>query len=553
MPNVLWITVDDITYTMLERRANALNVKRVAQTPVLNAFQDGGINYTRFYGQSVCSPTRATAMLGKFGFRHGMGNNADISSAGAPAIGESWLCTGLPSVSKGTFGKWHLYTSEHTTNSAGVAGRFDTYVGLALSNIVGSDTYWYWDRFENGSYLNTLGAAAKQGALDGQTNRNAANYATTVTAEDATTWIDAQVGDWFCWVQFSACHIPIHVPPSVAERTAAGKTPTQYMSAEHEAIMDQFRIYLGVDPGNPELAENVLDALGWDAAEEALLASYIAMMETVDAEIGNILSHVDTSAATGDTTVFIFSDNGEKEDFVQSPMDPLKTKFTTGEVGIRLPLIVQGPGVDPALHGKDCRGLVHMADLWATTLGLFGVDPDVAFSGIAHDSIDFSPTFTDLEGSTRTFALCENFKTAEALVGLAANPKGGIKDSATGETNDPDATPIAEWIRAIVDDNWKLITKMPTGPASVIGDITYELYNMRSDYIEAHNFIREPSRFPEGIADVGGSEAAWKAVLRLKATENSILPYPTTPPIGPQGEDPDSPFYQRPLTAPLSP
>lgn len=537
MAKVLWITVDDTSYSMLSRRATELGVAHVPATPVLDAFQDGGINYTRFYGESKCSPTRADAMLGKYTWRSGMGLNAKITEPGAPAIGESWLCSGLPGgVTKGTFGKWHLMSSEHTFDSARQAGQFDTHIGAALGNLnTSSDTYWYWVRFVDGIPKDLANNPLRIGDTGDPPNdiqnRDAENYCTTIEMQDAKTWIEAQVGDWFCWLQFNSNHTPIAPPPTAAERATAGITPNQLTSVAMETVLTNFRIYSGELAGDPVAAAAALVAAGWDPDTEAGLASYLGMMEAIDTEIGVLLgsSAIDTAV---DTHVFIFSDNGENELYVQPPMDPEKSKGTQHELAARLPMIYQGPTVPANSKGRDCRSLFHAVDLWATTLGIFGVDPDVAFAGVDHDSIDISPTFTDLEARPRSVGFISGFELQINNGLTGSNPKGGIINAATGETADPNYGPVTVWNRAVFNDNYKLITRMPTGPADMVDgqtpavDITYEFYNMRSDYLEENNLIAIPSQFPTSVESFSGNESAWRAFRSLKAAEDALLPYP---------------------------
>lgn len=525
MTNVLSICVDDASFTMLQSRAEALGVAHVAQTPNINAFQAGAINYTRFYGQSTCRPTRGCMMLGKYGFRSGVGGGGGpiaIAAPGAPGISESWLCKGIPAVAKAMIGKWHLYTSEHTFDSARLAGAFDTHIGNIANINNNNETFWYWGRFVDGALLNTLSVTDRQGGADGFANRKAENYATHVQTQDAIDWIQAQGGDWFCQLSYSAVHRPVNIPPTAAERATAGLLPNQYTSVAQEALLENYRIYLGELPGDPVAALAAIEAAGWES-DEVELAAFIGMMEATDTEIGRLLAIPEIDTAT-DTWVFIFSDNGEDSAFVQAPADPSNGKTTLGEIALRLPLLVQGPTIPTALKGRECRNLVHMVDLWATTLGLFGIDPAVAFPGEVVDSVDFSATFTDLEGGTRTTVYSEFF-SVEDVNGLGdADPKGGIIDSATGETADANYTPLTAWSRTMIDDNWKLITRMATGPASTELDITRELYNMRSDYLEQRNFIREPAKLPTGVEDVSYSEAAWAAFQRLSAEESALLP-----------------------------
>ena len=68
----------------------------------------GTARFNNAYAQPVCSPTRATAITGRYAFRHGVGSPTG-SALGADelALPEAFAAAGSP-YALASFGKWHL-------------------------------------------------------------------------------------------------------------------------------------------------------------------------------------------------------------------------------------------------------------------------------------------------------------------------------------------------------------------------------------------------------------------------------------------------------------
>jgi len=108
------------------------------------------------------------------------------------------------------------------------------------------------------------------------------------------------------------------------------------------------------------------------------------MMDDMDQAIGSILDALDRHGLADHTYVIFSSDNGGSPkghgvDGVASPQisrnKPLrKGKGSLSEGGIRVPMIVRGPGIAP---GSFCRTPVALYDLWPTLRELAG-DPSPA-------------------------------------------------------------------------------------------------------------------------------------------------------------------------------
>ncbi|QDT15022.1 sulfatase [Alienimonas californiensis] len=99
-------------------------------------------------------------------------------------------------------------------------------------------------------------------------------------------------------------------------------------------------------------------------------ARYAAFVQTLDHHVGRLLTALEASGHAENTLVIFFSDNGGHPEFARQA--PLRGhKWTLYEGGIRVPLIVRGPGV-PA--GRTVDEPVIGTDLLPTLADYAGVD-----------------------------------------------------------------------------------------------------------------------------------------------------------------------------------
>lgn len=112
---------------------------------------------------------------------------------------------------------------------------------------------------------------------------------------------------------------------------------------------------------------------------------YAAMIETLDASVGRLMSKLDELKLT-DRTIFVFSSDNGGLHVLESPHTPAthNTPFRAGkgylyEGGLRIPLIVRWPGV--VKTGRVVDDPVINTDFVPTLLELAGVKSDVAYDG----------------------------------------------------------------------------------------------------------------------------------------------------------------------------
>ena len=128
-------------------------------------------------------------------------------------------------------------------------------------------------------------------------------------------------------------------------------------------------------------------------------------------EIGRLLDHLDVAGDLDETIVVFLGDNGTSREVIdQPPFAPRRAKGSLYEGGLRVPLLIAGPGVaGPA--GVDA--VVSVVDLFPTILELAGVDVAAALAEFAPDvRIDGVSLVSCVDGSgcaPRTHVFAESF------------------------------------------------------------------------------------------------------------------------------------------------
>jgi arylsulfatase A-like enzyme len=321
-PNIIIFFMDDLGYGDL-RVYGATDVA----TPHLDKLAREGVRLTDCYAAaSVCTPTRAAFMTGRYQQRVG------LESVLAPSLGnaDQGLSPSLPTLPRylknagyatGLVGKWHLgFRPEFHPNKHG----FDEFFGF-----LGGAVDYYSHKGEVGEH--DLYENEKPVELPKMT------YLTDAITERAVSFVERHRGEpFFLDVAYNATHWPFQ-PPGLTE--------------------------MPVHPsGNAIVA--------W--AEKGTREEYVKMLESADAGIGRILATLDRLGLRDDTLVIFTSDNGGEW---LSRMDPLfHRKTTLWEGGIRVPCILRWPKKLPA--GQVSAQAAITMDLTATILAAAGVRPN---------------------------------------------------------------------------------------------------------------------------------------------------------------------------------
>ncbi|MEP3276092.1 MAG: sulfatase-like hydrolase/transferase [Stappiaceae bacterium] len=308
-PNILLIIADDMGLDASPCYAVGNNA---APMPNLEKLCEQGVVFENAYAAPTCSPTRATIMTGRYGFRTGVGgaitpgNNVGLS-ADETSLFDVLSDEGYASA---LIGKWHLADQggslDHPTE-LGVSDFYGIYSGTIRD-------YYHWEVVENGEM------------------RAVSGYTTTVFTDRAINWIAEQEAPWFLWLAYNAPHSPFHLPPS--ELHGYGDLPTD------ETSIRQNR-----------------------------LPYYNAALQALDTEMGRLLRSL-TEETRNNTIVIFIGDNGTPGQVARQYYGERGAKGGIFEGGTHVPLIVTGPEVE---NGRN-TSLVNSTDLFATIASLSGAD-----------------------------------------------------------------------------------------------------------------------------------------------------------------------------------
>ena len=285
-PNILLIIADDmgldasLGYDIGSVKPNMPNMQGLI---------DSGIKFTNLWSNPTCSPTRATILTGKYGFKTGVLDAGDMLSTSETSL-QSYIDTnaGTP-YSHAVIGKWHLSNDDNHPNNMGI-NHFGGLIGG------GVQSYWNWNLTING------------------VTTKSTEYTTTKFTDLAISWVAEQTTPWFLWLAYNAPHTPFHLPPN--DLHSHGTLPTDQASID----------------SNP-------------------LPYYMAALEAMDSEMGRLINTM--SEEEKDNTVIIFiGDNGTPNQVVQEhPSTRAKGSIYQG--GVNVPMIISGKNVTRINETED--------------------------------------------------------------------------------------------------------------------------------------------------------------------------------------------------------
>ena len=346
-PNVIVIMVDDMGYGGVSCFDN-----QHFQTPEIDRLAAEGLKLTDFHSNgSVCSPTRAALMTGRYQQRSGCDEvvNADPAEP-MHHIGlhdKEWT---FPEAMKsagyttGLMGKWHLgYTLEFNPAKHG----FDEFNGYVSGNI---DAHSHMDRMNTQDWWNGLELKDEPG------------YHTDLINQHALDFIERnQDTPFFLYIAHGAPHSPHQARGSKIVRGPKKGT---------------------LAPWAPE------EAYTKNPADENWLIRHFIL--PVDEGVGQIRAKLNELGLAENTIVWFVSDNGGTRG--NKTTSPLTTgeKASFNEGGIRVPGMVWAP--ERIQAGTVSDELILTFDIMPTTLALAGIKIP---SGHKIDGLDVTKTIFD--------------------------------------------------------------------------------------------------------------------------------------------------------------
>lgn len=406
-PNILLIIADDLG---VEQLASFGIGTQPAFTPNLDQLARQGMSFVNVWSQPICSPTRATLLTGRYGFRTGVGTatpgkvhgdypelaratnggpdlsgfdnlvdkplevyedlgpvfqvfNSYFANDDDPTDGPFPSGYGLPinehtlpeilrssesEYATGVIGKWHLGDNRNGWLRHPENVGFD-YFSVNMLNQ--PESFYAWYENVNGELEQRVGYTPEQ------------------KVDDAISWVNARKQEespWLLWLAFNLPHYPHHIPEVTGLETD------------------------GIDPADHRSALDV-------------------MTSRMDQEIGRLLEAIGAEELEN-TVVLLVGDNGTTGEANDPPFHPERGKFTLYEGGIRVPLIIAGPGIP---EGMQSTALVNTTDIFATLIELSGNElPE----SLVHDSVSLTPYFDNPSAeSIRDFMFADAFYAGSGI------------------------------------------------------------------------------------------------------------------------------------------
>lgn len=278
-PNILFIIADDLGKDAINGFSEG-SIK--PNTPNIDAIRNDGISFENFWTNPTCTPTRASIITGKYGYRTGVKGVGDELALSETTLQEYISAETNNKYASAIVGKWHLSGNNSAINPETFG--IDYYAGLIRGAV---DDYYNWQLSEGGS-----------------TSQNT-EYITEIFTDLSIDWINQQSKPWFMWLAYNAPHTPFHAPPSNMH-----------------------------NQGNLPTYNNGLDPVPY----------YMAAIEAIDFQIGRLLDNIPEEARNNTIIIFI-GDNGTPNQVAQSPYSSLTAKNTLYQGGINVPMFISGNGV----------------------------------------------------------------------------------------------------------------------------------------------------------------------------------------------------------------
>jgi arylsulfatase A-like enzyme len=501
-PNILLVLFDDVGFTGFG--AYGAN----ARTPSIDALAQSGTLFSRYYSSPFCGPSRAMLMTGMDNHQVGMGTLVETvtpEQRALPGYSMVWednqatLATLLSGVGYQTYvtGKWGI-----GAKGANLPDRFGFDRSYVMDSTGGSN-------YDHSHYL--PGYPEVSWYEDGEPVRLPEDfYSSRNLVDQMIRYIDEGDADqpFFGFLSLQAVHIPVQAPAEFIDKYN-GVFDAGWDVMRQERL--QRTIELGLVPATTVLAPVHEDHRAWDdlspeeqAVEVRKMQVNAGMTEAADFHIGRLLDHLEAAGKLDNTIVVVTSDNGPEsgvtsldnpvfnlllggihrlEGFDTSPENmgmpgsltaigpewasvsasPFNLyKFYSSEGGLRVPLVITGPGVNATgiQHAP-----VHVADLMPTLLDAAGVTYD-----------------------------------ADALYGQSILPVLAGEADETRNENESFGVEVSG-NAALYRGNWKLVrTALPRG------DFTWRLYDLSVDPGETTDLSGEN---PDLFADMRAEYAAY--------------------------------------------
>ena len=352
-PNIVLIVADDQGWADLGLSGMSADVA----TPNLDRLAREGVRFTNAYATSpICNASRAGLITGNYQQRQGIYwyGGPGIHDASIPTLPEYLHPKGYSNL---YVGKFHYGTPRESDNSRRdfpLRHGFDHFFGFEG----GRKHYLHHQQALEETFLAQKKRYAKEGQSLAQgpmweddVQKDQQGFSTQLFGAKAREFIEAQDGKpFFLQLSFNAVHNFTHQLPAdyLKKHGLKGYHDWDPATEEYQAWYERSRY-----PNNPEGR-----------------AHYLAQLDYLDSEIGEVLDYLDSRGLRESTVVIYLSDNGGSTPIYANNGILRGSKYTLYEGGIRIPMIVSWP--QAFLQNAVSDEIVSALDLVPTVCALVG-------------------------------------------------------------------------------------------------------------------------------------------------------------------------------------
>lgn len=409
-PNIVLILADDLGYTDISPFGSEIN------TPNIARLASEGLSFTNYHTAGSCAPARAMLLTGVDSHRNGVPNIPEALPAEQMAYEHYQgvlndkvvtLANVLQADGYHTYmtGKWHL---GHTPELLPSARGFDRTIAMADTGADNWDQRTYLPIYDRANWY-----------ADGAEHTLPDDFYSSKYFIDKTIEFVASNAEddqpFFAYIPFQAVHMPVQAPREFSDKYAGVYDEGWTVMREKRRLAAE---KAGVIPAGTE-AVVTPGTLVWENLSEEQrrhharrMEVYAGMVDAMDMHIGRLMDYLQ-SIGEYDNTIFVFtSDNGAEGSNIILPnggsalapwfdivgynsdyetlgernswnaigpsnatiaASPLTYyKFHANEGGLRVPLVISGPGI--TRQGDMTDEFTFVTDLTPTILSLVGVD-----------------------------------------------------------------------------------------------------------------------------------------------------------------------------------
>lgn len=409
-PNVVLILADDLGFTDIAPFGSEIDTPNIARLAA------SGLSFTNYHTAANCAPARAMLLTGVDSHRNGVPNIPESIPPeqlaydhyqGVLSQNVVTLASLLRDSGYHTYmtGKWHL---GHTPELLPSARGFERTIAMADTGA---------DNWEQRTYLPIYDEA--HWYADGEKHTLPDDFYSSEYFIDKTIeFISANESDdkpFFAYIPFQAVHMPVQAPREFSDKYAGIYDQGWTVMREQRRLAAEDA---GVIPENTEVIVTP-GTLEWNALTQEQrdhharrMEVYAGMVDAMDMHIGRLMTYLE-GIGEYENTIFIFtSDNGaEGSPLINSTgnsvLDPwfervgyetgienlgekgswvgigpsnatiaasplAYYKFHANEGGLRVPLVMSGPGISQ--RGELSDEFLFVTDLAPTILNLAGVN-----------------------------------------------------------------------------------------------------------------------------------------------------------------------------------